>query len=144
MKINQKKTSAVLMIVVGLLASLCIVVFGVPTIGKWRDKTYFFNHRQAFEELVDQAAYSDCEGRCIEALPESAQMNLKHKNNSWWLLCYTGEQLSFVSLSTPSDNYYVYAAAPTEFPHSPTCGYGFIGLERLDNHWYFAKVVVYN
>jgi hypothetical protein len=144
MKINPK-TARVLIIVAGFLTfscvAVCFVLFGLPAVEKWRDRTYFFNHRQAFEELVSLAEDSDCEGRCIEPLPESAQVDLKHNS---WLLCYFGEQLSFVSLSTPSDNHYVYAATPSEFPHSPTCGYGFIGLERLDDHWYFVKVVAYN
>jgi hypothetical protein len=144
---SNRKMSKPLTIIAGILAFLCVaayfVLFGLPAIQKWRDKAYFYNHRQVFEDVASLAEDADCEGRCIEPMPESALASLKHNGWDGWLLCYFGDELSFVSWSTPSGNSYVYAANPDRFPNSPTCGYGFTGLDRLDDHWYFAKVIVY-
>lgn len=121
-----------------LCAVMCFLLLGVPVIKKWRDETYFFNHQEQFEQLVNLAEqYSGCETSiCYEPLPEFVQLGFNHGSRSHWLLCHSNK-LDFFALSTPSDNYYVYSPDP-DFPNSPTCGSRLLGLDRLDGHWFFS------
>ena len=140
MKVYLKQPK-ILALVAGLLALLGIIVIATPAIGKWRDKVYFSKYQQTFNDLVALADNSDCDGRCIESLPDSIHLRPEPNN---WLLCYGNDQLVFLSLTTPSENHYVYAAGLDNLSDIYSCGYNFIGSERINAHWYLVKVVVYN
>lgn len=141
---NDETIPRILLILGGCFALLCVVMcfapIWIPLVEKWRDTLYFRSHRETYEELAHLAEQSYClEGACRELLPESARVNLE---TNTWFRCYGGK-LYYVSMLTPSDNYYVYSPYP-EFPDIPTCGYGFTGLDQLDEHWYFASKISYD